>query len=193
MKYGQQTLNPARCRSSTVPGRDEWRTPRGVWRAPLALLGAERYELDAATDNGPGVTVPAARIYTLETDGLRSPWAGLGMPPPAKLPIVWINPPFSAAGGGKLAWATKALAEADNGWIVAFYCPAYGDRWADLLEARARTTIRLGGGRVHHVPSPGVPAGSPLATEHRIWLLAAGTWDHPARLVWDWRREVWIR
>ena len=83
--------------------------------------------------------------------------------------------------------------QAGRGWVVAFYCPAYGDRWADLLEARARTTIRLGGGRVHHVPPPGTPAGSPLATEHRIWILSsAAEWPYPARTVWDWRRERWI-
>ena len=161
--------------------RDSARTPPGVWWAPLRLVGEPAYDLDAATDDLGGVTVPAATGLT--ESGLDVSW---GRP----RDLVWCNPPFSRAGGGKLAWAKKAIIEADHGVMVAFYCPVYGDRYADLLEAAAMGTIRIGGGRVRHVAPPGITYSTPMQTAHRIWLLGRG-WPS-VRLVWDWKEERWI-
>jgi len=154
------------------------------------LLGRLRYELDAAADEGPGITVPASRrLCPPDDDGLAE-WPSVE----TNRPLAWLNPPFSSSYGGKAAWSTHALAQAARGWLVAFYCPVYGDTWADVLEARAVTTIRIGGGRVRHVPPPGVKAETPMQTAHRIWLLGPERWREtlPARLVWNWKSEAWI-
>lgn len=179
-----------------VPERDLWRTPAGVWKAPLALLRRDRFDLDAAADDYGGITTPADdHIVFPERDGLL-PW-----PRPARsrhlVPwLCWLNPPFSQACGGKAAWSEHAMAQAAAGWLVAFYCPVYGDTWADVLEATALTTVRIGGGRVHHPPPPGLDSTSPMQTAHRIWVLGPdeyrSIWPHPARMVWDWKRETWI-
>ena len=186
----------------TVDGgtRGLWRTPEGVWKAPLKLLGRTAYDLDAASDWGADVTVPAARRLVPADDALANRWFAAPLPAGAALrdcPLVWLNPPFGSNWGGKRAWVGAARRHAQEGAIVAFYCPAYGDTWADRLEAEALTTIRVGGGRVRHVPPSGVKASSPGPAAHRIWMLGPhhihADWPYRARLVWDHRSEQWIR
>ena len=180
--------------------RGLWRTPRGVWLAPLTLLGRTTYDLDAASDNGPDITVPSTRRLIPADDALVNAWFSepIAMDTPLLVrPLVWLNPPFGKGWGGKREWVAAARDHALNGALVAFYCPAYGDRWADDLEAEALTTIRMGGGRVRHVPPQGVLPSSPGPVAHRIWLLGPphlrANWDLHARLVWNHRLEGWIR
>ena len=174
-----------------------WRTPAGVWRAPLRLLGREAYDLDAASEDAADITVATRRRLTPAQNALTCQWfpAEQGMSGPAsKRPLVWLNPPFGAVMGSLKSWSQTARAWATRGAVVAFYAPVFGDRWGDELEAAALTTIRVGGGRVRHLPPSGLQASSPQQHAHRIWMLGsadlASTWPYAPRAVWDWRREV---
>jgi hypothetical protein len=163
--------------------RDLWRTPSGVWLAPLRLCDLPYYDVDAASDFDAGVTVPCINRITQEMDAFKVMWGSPG-------DTIWLNPPFSKDGGGKVAWVERALYMAAKGRNIAFYAPVYGDRYADILEAKCTGTIRIGGGRVRHVPPEGVKASSPPQHAHRIWLLGP---DWPrCREVWDWKQEKWI-
>jgi hypothetical protein len=131
---------------------------------------------------------------TPSEDALTCSW--FSSPELAAYPLVWLNPPFGIVMGGLKEWSKTALTWASQGALVAFYGPVFGDLWCDELEAVALTTIRVGGGRVKHPPPPGLKASSPQQHAHRIWLLGSedmvSSWDHPPRMVWDWRREVFI-
>ena len=64
-------------------GSDEWYTPEHVWRAALAALRLEEFDLDPCAD--PGLAIAARKHYTQSDDGLSKPWHG----------AVWMNPPYS--------------------------------------------------------------------------------------------------
>jgi len=194
------TPSYSKAKSDERGPRGLWRTPRGVWPAPLALLGRTIYDLDAASDDGPDISVPALRRLRPADDALTNPWFGEGLDhaaPVSRRPVVWLNPPFGRGWGGKEVWVEAAQRHALAGALVAFYCPAYGDVWADGLEADALTTIRMGGGRVRHLPPPGVSSSSPGPAAHRIWLLGhprlREIWPYQTRLVWNHRAESWLR
>jgi hypothetical protein len=196
---------PAAPSYSTSKGGEKG--PQGLWRAPACLpvsvthlLGRTTYDLDAASDWGPDISVRALRRLVPADDALNNPWFREPLDPLApvtRLPLVWLNPPFGRGWGGKKAWVEVAQRHAVAGALVAFYCPAYGDTWADPLEAEALTTIRMGGGRVRHIPPPGVSPSSPGPVAHRIWLLGPqqlrARWPYQSRLVWNHRTETWIR
>ncbi|MPV50156.1 adenine methyltransferase [Pseudactinotalea sp. HY160] len=81
---------------SSVNESVEWYTPPEVFDA-LGLT----FDLDPCSP-GPGKSfVPARRHYTVEDDGLASPWRG----------TVWMNPPY---GKHTPAWMSKLTAHGDG-------------------------------------------------------------------------------
>ena len=174
-----------------TPDRDKWGTPPGVYRAPLSLLGVDRYCVDFAAGDG-AAPVACLEHWDAARDSLRNPW-DYDVPT-----LGWLNFPFSETNGGKEAWVAQALAQVDaHPVLLAFYGPATPDaamvrlNWTRALLTRIEVTPR-----VHHIPPPGIEASSPNQVPHAIWLLGgpwvARAWMHPRLLVWDWRAEDWL-
>ncbi len=129
----------------------EWYTPRDLIDRVLASIdrAGGQFDLDPCAPPGGG-TVPAARYYTREDDGLLLPWTGL----------VFVNPPY---GRQIAAWTDKAIAEAARGAHIILLVPARVDTswWHRLMEAGGRPEfirgrIRFGGpnGTRHSAPFP---------------------------------------
>ena len=89
---------------------DERYTPKAVFDA----LGVT-FDLDVASPPAEYSVVPARNVYTIEDDGLASPWHG----------FVWMNPPWSQAS----AWATKFIEHGDG---IALLPAARQTKW--MLE-----------------------------------------------------------
>ena len=164
-----------------VDARDCWRTDPRVLRAPLMLLGRERFDLDAASE--PGLNPLADHCITREMDAHRTVWGRAG-------DLVWCNPPFSGDGGGKVAWSRLAWTWAQRGRVVCLLLPVWGDRYAAQLDAVCSVRISLTP-RVRFLPPPGVQATSPNQTPHAIWVLG---WRGADRLsvAWDWECQRWV-
>lgn len=79
----------------------EWYTPPGIFEA-LGLT----FDLDPCSPGAGKSFVPAGRHYTIEDDGLTSPWFG----------TVFVNPPY---GSQTQVWMRK-LAEYGNGIALVF-------------------------------------------------------------------------
>lgn len=71
-------------------GKDEHYTPKDVIDLAVKVLG--QIDLDPFSD---GENVPAKRHFTIEEDGLTTPWVGA---------TVWMNPPFSDIGKCVAKW-----------------------------------------------------------------------------------------
>ena len=82
---------------------DDCYTPRWVFDA----MGL-KFDLDVASPPGGPWHVPCERFYTVEDDGLTSPWDGL----------VWCNPPYSNFG----AWA-DLFAKHDRAVLMGIMAP----------------------------------------------------------------------
>ena len=104
----------------------EWYTPPEIFEA----MGVE-FDLDPCSP-GPGKSfVPALRHYTIEDDGLVSPWDG----------FVWVNPPY---GSETQKWMRK-LADHNNGIALVF---ARTDvKWFQEIAPRA-SAITFVSGRI---------------------------------------------
>ncbi len=87
-------------------------------------MGIE-FDLDVASPPGGIPWIPAARFYTMEDDGLSSPWTGR----------VWMNPPFSKPA----PWAHRFL---DHGHGVALL-PMSNARWFDAVWSSGASTVAL--------------------------------------------------
>ena len=186
----------------SVAARDRWRTPAGVWRAPMVLLGRDRYDLDAAAEPDAHV---ADHYITAEQNALTTPW-GPRIPgwheqlvdrEVEALPLCWLNFPFSADAGGKGVWADRAAEQADTGLCVAFYGPLYADYACAEVPVRGPCCILIAG-RVRHIAPPGVKASTPAQHPHAITLLMppAAREDWRRRhldqlLVWDHKAQAW--
>jgi len=174
-----------------IDARDKWGTPPGVYRAPLRLLGAERYDVDFAAGDG-AKPVDCREHWDVARDSLRNPWE-------YDTPTLgWLNFPFSDNLGGKEAWVAQAIEQVlARPIVLAFYGPATPDaammrlNWTRALLTRIEVTPR-----VHHIPPPGIEPSSPNQVPHAIWMLGgpwvARLWTHPRLMVWDWRSEVWL-
>ena len=84
-----------------------------------------RFDLDACASNNPNIVVPADKFYTIEDDGLASPWHGR----------VWMNPPFSEP----RPWAEKWLAHGNGIALL----PLSGNSrwWRDLWHSDAAVVM----------------------------------------------------
>ena len=90
---------------------DEWYTPK--W---LFDLMAIRFDLDPASSPPELSVVPAARIFTVDDDGLSQPWEGR----------VWQNPPYSKP----TPWVSRFI---DHGHGRALLPASRGGRWVDRM------------------------------------------------------------
>lgn len=94
---------------------DEWETPDELFKK---LDDEFHFTLDScASDENHKVD----KYYTIETDGLKSPWSG----------VVWCNPPYSQAKD----WVKKAYDEAQKGSTVVMLIFTRTDTryWHDIV------------------------------------------------------------
>jgi len=154
-----------------IPIGDHRCTPEDIWSVALEAIGAESFDLDAATN--PHATIPAEmRFMGPKVDG----WDGLALP---WFGNVWLNFPFSDPN----PWIAKVSREADR---------MFGQRFAGS-EAPAQSITVLGPGdqavtwwramrticdaramwpRRAHFELPGQPKGSPPGPVN-LWYIGA--------------------
>lgn len=92
-------------------GSNEWYTPAEYIRAVRTVLGA--IDLDPASCALANTVVRAAKIYSLDDDGLNSPWHGR----------VWLNPPYGRVGSNRQkgqteAWIQRLIQEYNEGNVT---------------------------------------------------------------------------
>jgi len=133
---------------AAVSNSVEWYTPKSVFDA----LGVG-FDLDVCSPGLDKTWVPAEYAFTIEDDGLTSPWAG----------FVWCNPPY---GKGIDKWISR-MAEHDNGIAL---LPARPDTawFYEMSETACLVKFVRGRIRFHpgdkHAPNTGSPgAGNVLA------------------------------
>ena len=97
---------------------DEWYTPRWLFDQ----LDIE-FDLDPASCPKELSAVPAARIYTIEDDGLAQLWEGR----------VWLNPPYSK----HAPWIDRFI---DHGHGIAL-TSSLGGKWLDHLWDRSDAVV----------------------------------------------------
>lgn len=123
---------------------DDWYTPRWIFDA-LGLT----FDLDVSSPPGGPPFVPCRRYYTLEDDGLSSPWEGL----------VWMNPPYS----NPTPWVHKFL-EHGNGLALMVNTKS---KWYELLWQHESTAIiYLRQIKFHR---PGQDAASASGWSYGLW------------------------
>ena len=83
------------------------------------------FDLDVCASNNQNIVVPADKSYTLEDDGLVSPWHGR----------VWMNPPFSKP----KPWAEKWLSHANG--IALLPLSGNSGWWRDLWHSEASVVM----------------------------------------------------
>jgi hypothetical protein len=99
---------------------DDYWTPKWIFDA----LGLE-FDLDVASPPEGPTHTPTKSFYTMETDGLASPWYG----------NVWMNPPFSKTND----WVYKFIAHKNGVCLV----PMSKTKWFDLLWKDADAVLAL--------------------------------------------------
>lgn len=101
----------------------------------LALSGIG---LDPCTeDDNP---TEAARFYTVEDDGLTSPWCGEGW-----TPSVFVNPPYSRA---KDPWIDRCIEAGERGQKVVLLIPSHTDTRPFQKAMKSASTVCFIKGRV---------------------------------------------
>jgi hypothetical protein len=84
-----------------------------------------KFDLDVCASNNPNICVPADKRYTIDDDGLLSPWFGR----------VWMNPPFSKP----RPWAEKFLAHGNG--IALLPLSGNSGWWRDLWNSEAAVVM----------------------------------------------------
>ena len=162
---------PQRCPSDRLPRALDEVQPKNrrftdprLYLAPLALHGrlSDGWDLDAAAEPGGSV---AEHLITVEDDALHGAdwptflgpkWTGqalTGSNRPARLPLVWLNGPFSTPPGWptrtgwKEAWVSRAQEQARLGLIVWVLFPFTVLPAIAQLEAATDCTITTSGWR----------------------------------------------
>lgn len=123
---------------------DDWTTPPAFVRQLEAEFGT--FEIDPCATKK---TAKAPRFYTIEDDGLHSPWHGR----------VFLNPPYSAP----LPWVRRAARRTNAGTcplVVALLPCCFDTRWFHewVLPYAELHFIR---GRIRFLGWKGTPIGSP--------------------------------
>lgn len=130
---------------------NDWYTPARYVEAARFVMGS--IDLDPASSEIANRTVKAARIYTIETDGLATGWQGR----------IWLNPPYGYAANGQSnqeLWASRLVQEYEQGNIeqAILLVNAVTDRlWFQRLWAY---TICFTNHRIHFY-APDGKQGSP--------------------------------
>jgi phage N-6-adenine-methyltransferase len=139
---------------------DEWSTPEQIWKPWHDLL---RFRLDAAASKENAIVSP---FLTKEIDALKVAWREYA---PAGA-AVWVNPPYSQAGGPLAKWIRKFWEESrNNGLVIVALLPSdtstiwFGqifDRERNIWIPGCRGTFLAR--RIKHVdPKTGKSLGSP--------------------------------
>ena len=131
---------------------DDCYTPRWVFDA----MGLD-FDLDVAAPPGGPWHVPCERFYTIEDDGLASPWDGL----------IWCNPPYS----NFTPWADKFAAHMGGGALMGIVLPEV--RWLPiaLTAADAVALISCDFAR---------PDGSKVRLRQQVFVAFRGVGTEPA-------------
>ena len=98
----------------------EWYTPKWIFDHLDT-----HFDLDVCSPKGGVPWIPATNHYSIEDDGLKSPWKGK----------VWCNPPFKEAA----KWMKKFYAHG-NGVAL---CPVSKTRWFDVFVRDPNVRIEL--------------------------------------------------
>ncbi len=123
-------------------GKDDWATPPGTVAYALRCLDLDAFDLDAAALDGtrkaaeylgPDHVAPGRR------DALGVAWASLGA-------SIWLNPPYSRAGGGLLRWLGKCVEASDQGATVAalFFARTDTKAWHEHVTRAAEVHLFRG-------------------------------------------------
>jgi hypothetical protein len=130
-------------RGTQGTGENEWYTPLRFLELARLVLG--NIDLDPASNPQANELVKAARIFTLDDDGLDQPWVG----------TVWLNPPYAQPAIAD--FAAKMVAEWKTGDVTAAIVLTHNytdTAWFQQL-AHAATAICFTRGRVRFVSSDG--------------------------------------
>ncbi len=123
---------------------DERYTPKSVFDA----LGVT-FDLDVASPPAEYSAVPARKVYTIEDDGLTSPWHG----------FVWMNPPWSQC----TPWVEKFVEHGDG---IALLPASKNAQWmTDLWESGAAVAlydVKRYGDFLDHQQKPNTVSYAPL-------------------------------
>lgn len=106
---------------NTDPTSDDYYTPAWVFEA----LGLE-FDLDVASPPKPPEWIPAKAHFTMEDNGLASPWRGL----------VWMNPPYSKPG----PWVERFLEHGNGVALLPFSNAAW---WRNLWASDVPIAVHL--------------------------------------------------
>ena len=146
-------------------GKDDWATPPGAINYAKRVLGVESFDLDAAA-LGPtrqaGAYLGPDHADPTRRDALAVSWAGLCDRPD---PVIWLNPPYSRAGGGLRRWLGKAVEASRAGATVAalFFARTDTAAWHDCVAIASSVHLFRGrlsfldpatGERRHPAPAP---------------------------------------
>ncbi|WP_181436237.1 DNA N-6-adenine-methyltransferase [Curtobacterium sp. MCBD17_008] len=119
----------------------EWYTPAAVFNA----LGVE-FDLDPCSPGSALSNVPAVSCFTIDDDGLTSPWHGM----------CWVNPPYDDTD----TWLEKPAAHGDG---IALVFARTDTKWAHKAMASA-DVVCFTAGRIKFINGrTGRPQGSPGA------------------------------
>lgn len=147
--------------------QDEWKTPRVI--VDLAVRVLEGITLDPCAD--PERSIPAARHYTVEDDGLSAPWTG---------ERVYMNPPYSQA----RHWVETFLTEEIESGIALLPARPGSRWWTHLTDERCPICLIRG-----RLTFEGAPNCAPFPSV----LVYRGR--HIGRFIEETRAvgDVWIR
>lgn len=139
-------------------GENEWYTPQKYITASRETMGS--IDLDPASSDVANQTVQAAAYYTIEQDGLISPWFG----------NVWLNPPYSQPLIAKFA---SKLTECFTKQIVSQACVLVNNAtetdWFQTILAASSAECFIKG-RVKFLNSQGQANGAPLQGQVVLYL-----------------------
>lgn len=155
--------------------RQDWRTPKDLFRAVEALAGG--FTLDAAADRETRLVIPWLGKDGLSPDALRTGWNRT-----TSGTRVWLNPPY---GRDLPKFVAKAVAEvtAHPSITVWMLVPARVDtRWWNLLMERA-DEVRFIAGRVRFETADGAKDAAPFPSAIVRLRYDGGN----TRVVWGWR------